>query len=137
MEAKRPEHRDVALIALFDRDGRVLLQHRTEDAPYLPGCWGFFGGGMEEGETPEVAVRREAKEEIRYKLKQPRPVLTMPYADDKRKGLQYIFIEPYDPAQKIDLREGQGWGWFRLEEMIFLKIASFDREALRQLQGKF
>ncbi len=31
-----------------------------------PGCWGFFGGHIEADETPEVAVRRELKEEIGY-----------------------------------------------------------------------
>lgn len=41
------------------RDGEVLLVRHT----YLPG-WYFPGGGVNRGESPEEAVRREAKEEV-------------------------------------------------------------------------
>ena len=64
--------RDVAVLILYDGDGRILLQHRTEDAPTFPDCWAFFGGGLEEGETPEQAVEREIIEELAYKLRSPR-----------------------------------------------------------------
>ena len=52
--------RRVALFVLRDAQGRVLIQLRTQDAPILPGHWGFFGGGIEKGESPEAAVRRPA-----------------------------------------------------------------------------
>jgi 8-oxo-dGTP diphosphatase len=31
-----------------------------------PGCWAFFGGHIDPGETPEEAVKRELLEEISY-----------------------------------------------------------------------
>lgn len=43
---------------LFDDQGRVLLQRRGDS-----GKWGFPGGAIELGETPEVAAVRELKEE--------------------------------------------------------------------------
>ncbi|MDP2708681.1 MAG: NUDIX domain-containing protein [bacterium] len=58
--------RNVALIILFDQDKKILLQHRAEDAKRLPGYWGFFGGGIDQGETPEQAVRRETMEVLKY-----------------------------------------------------------------------
>lgn len=43
---------------LFDGEGRVLLQKRGDS-----GSWGFPGGAIELGETPEEAAVREIKEE--------------------------------------------------------------------------
>ena len=43
---------------VFDQDGRVLLQRRGDSNQ-----WGFPGGAIEIGETPEMAVVREFREE--------------------------------------------------------------------------
>lgn len=43
---------------LFDEQGRVLLQKRGNS-----GKWGFPGGAIELGETPEDAAIREVREE--------------------------------------------------------------------------
>ncbi|MBD3304583.1 NUDIX domain-containing protein [Candidatus Woesearchaeota archaeon] len=61
--------RRVALFVLRDAEDKVLLQHRSESAKLLPDYWAFFGGGIEEGETPEQAVVREAGEELGIELK--------------------------------------------------------------------
>ena len=53
----------VVAAALIDRDGRVLLAQRSQDA-VLGGLWEFPGGKVEPGETPEDALVRELKEEI-------------------------------------------------------------------------
>lgn len=51
---------------LFVSDGRVLLLRRADTAQDAPGTWGFPGGGIETGETPETAARRELQEECGY-----------------------------------------------------------------------
>lgn len=60
----RPFH--VAL-AILHRDGQFLLQLR-DNIPGIvyPGYWGLFGGHLEMGETPAVALKRELLEEIGY-----------------------------------------------------------------------
>ena len=42
----------------------LLLQLRDIYAPNYPHHWGIFGGHMEAGESPEVAVWRELDEEL-------------------------------------------------------------------------
>ena len=52
-----------SLVILVDRRGWVLMQERDEFAPRAPLRWGCVGGGVEAGETPEVAAYRELAEE--------------------------------------------------------------------------
>lgn len=51
---------------LFVNAGRVLLLKRSDSAKDAPGTWGFPGGGIEAGETPAIAARRELQEECGY-----------------------------------------------------------------------
>ena len=53
----------VAACALVDLDGRVLLARRPEGKK-MAGLWEFPGGKLNPGETPEVALIRELKEEL-------------------------------------------------------------------------
>lgn len=55
-----------AVIALIrDEEGKILLQKRNDPSiPESHGRWEFPGGGVEFGETLEVALQRECQEEI-------------------------------------------------------------------------
>ncbi len=46
---------------IFDHQGKVLLQRRGDSHQ-----WGFPGGAIEPGETPEMTAVREAKEETGF-----------------------------------------------------------------------
>ena len=49
---------------IYDKDGKVLLQSRGDSKK-----WGFPGGAIELGETPEMAAIREVKEETGLDVK--------------------------------------------------------------------
>jgi 8-oxo-dGTP diphosphatase len=53
----------VAAVALIDTEGRVLLAQRPPGKS-LAGLWEFPGGKVEQGESPEVALIRELREEL-------------------------------------------------------------------------
>lgn len=53
----------------------VLLVLRAATAGDFPHTWGFPGGGIEPGETPEQAAIRESQEEIAYAPAEPFVVL--------------------------------------------------------------
>jgi 8-oxo-dGTP diphosphatase len=55
--------RRIAGVLLVDAAGRLLLQLRDGQAQISPNQWSLVGGGIEDGETPEEAVRRELLEE--------------------------------------------------------------------------
>lgn len=53
----------VSAAALVDADGRVLVQRRPDGSDF-PGFWEFPGGKIEPGESPEIALVRELREEL-------------------------------------------------------------------------
>jgi 8-oxo-dGTP pyrophosphatase MutT (NUDIX family) len=128
---------DFVLLVLYNREGQFLLQHRDDTATY-PGYWGFFGGAIEEGESPEVAMQREAFEELRYSLIDLIPKLIIPYQEQElgRFGTKYYSSELCLKMDSLELHEGQGMGWFAIPEMATLKMKASNRSILEKLAAQ-
>ena len=98
---------EVAL-AILPCEGKFLMQLR-DDIPTIlyPGLWGLFGGHMEAGETPEIAVEREVLEEIGYQITNPQKFGC--YNDDR--VIRHIFYAPLTVSlDRLVLTEGWDLG---------------------------
>lgn len=123
--------RKVALIVFYDENKRILLQHRVSISKRGEE-WGFFGGGIEAGETPEQTVIRETEEELGYKL------VNFEYIGNYKNTLEdgytidrHIFVSPLeDKISKFAQNEGEKMQLFTIEEAKKLKMISGDYEAL-------
>ena len=78
-------------IAILYHQNKFLLQLR-DDIPGIiyPGHWGLFGGHIEPGETPDVAVKRELLEEIGYSP----PILSKFNCYSDSKVVRHVYHAP-------------------------------------------
>jgi 8-oxo-dGTP diphosphatase len=122
--------RQVSVLILYRADGRILLQHRTKDAPTFPDYWAFFGGGIENGESPEEAVRREALEELGYSLAGPSFFKTVKISHQGNEHTIHVFVEKFGGGN-LTLGEGQAMGWFLPGDVGAMKVNDHDRSIIQ------
>ena len=125
--------KNVSVLLLYNHEGKILLQHRTKDAPTFPDYWGFFGGAVEKDESPEQAVKREASEELGYAVAIARPLTTQPFTYRGIDHTMHAFIEPYD-GSSLTLNEGQGMGWFLTSDIESLLMNDHDRLVIEAMK---
>ena len=126
--------RNVSVLILYNKDKEILLQHRAKDAKRLPDYWAFFGGGIEDGETPEQALRREIFEELEYKVLNPTKVLVQKFTHNEDENTKYVFVEEYDYSQPLLQHEGQNKGWWKFDDLEQLKIVDHDKVTLTEIK---
>lgn len=51
-------------VAVVEKDGKILMGNKTPGRGPYPDTWRLPGGGIDAGETPEDAVKREVMEEV-------------------------------------------------------------------------
>jgi 8-oxo-dGTP pyrophosphatase MutT (NUDIX family) len=125
--------RAVACMLLVDARGWLLLQLRDRQARVAPGKWGLPGGGIEQGEQPEEAARRELLEETGLSVAGPltpfwqgrRPAYTNPNA-----YIEYhIYCARTEATQRdVVLGEGEAMEFTppeRIAELDLMSSAQF------------
>ena len=101
---------------MIECDGRWLLQLRDDIEGILyPGQWALFGGHLDPGETPEVALKRELEEEINWAGSDLAPWFEL--RDEQR--IRHFFRGPLAvPFGSLTLLEGQDMGLAELDELL-------------------
>jgi len=114
-------------LLIENREGKVLLQLR-DNIPGIPwpDCWGTFGGQIEEGESPEEAIKREIMEELAYELSDAEYFGNFPY--DGYDIFMYRKIVPGLSLADVTVREGQRAAFFSLEELKKVECAANCKE---------
>jgi mutator protein MutT len=125
--------RNISVLILYSVTGQILLQHRSHDAPRLPNFWAFFGGGIEQGESPREALEREIREELSYQVQNPYLLLAQEIRDEGDQNTKYVFVEQYQ-NQPLQLGEGQAMGWFTPEQTYQLQMIEHDRDVVKRMQ---
>lgn len=112
----------------------VFLQKRSKDAVRLPDFFGFFGGGIDEGETPEQALTREVYEELAYTTENVQYIGS--YREDSLHA--YCHLAPDDFEKRITVQEGEYGTWFTKEQYLAEeKLIDLDKIILADVFEKF
>jgi 8-oxo-dGTP pyrophosphatase MutT (NUDIX family) len=108
------------------------LQKRDENAERSPGLFGFFGGGIEEGESVDEAMMREIKEELNYA-----PAKACYFSRYEAAHIvNNIFIEEVqdDFEKRVQVREGEYGRFFTLEDaLVEPKVSQLTKLVLFQI----
>ena len=124
------EIRRVATLILYDSQRRVLLQNR-EGISKSGEKWGFFGGGVEDGETPRQALVREIREELSYEVQQG-DFLGV-YEGVTGSGVHltnYVYIAKEPIFACFRQSEGNGMRYFPIQDTVELNMNGLDHDVL-------
>ena len=107
----------VSAVALIDTDGRILLAQRPAGKE-MSGLWEFPGGKIEFGETPQIALSRELKEELSLNVS-PSRIITEQFFnyDDKYVKLMVLNCGIIE-EDRIKLLEHDEMKWLSKEELF-------------------
>lgn len=122
-----------AAIALIARGRRILLGRRAA-APYA-GSWDLPGGFVEGDETPEVALRRELKEELGVRVRSARFLgfFHETYGPRGFPILVMVFRVRLAPGRFVTASDLSEVRWFDRERLPFREIRFPSmRKALRR-----
>ena len=113
---------------IFDNEGKVLLQRRGDSDK-----WGFPGGAVEIGETPEMAATREAKEETGLDVEIGKLIgvftdLDIVYPSGDKAQSIVIAYELKNVGGKLfcDQKEPKEWKYFTKEDRPILFTKSHE-----------
>ena len=117
--------------AIIVEDGKILLTHELNS-----GWWLIPGGGLEEGETPEMCVIREVEEETGLIVRPVRQFLTLHEYYKEYRYTGYIFICEVSGKGRMNLtdaekKRGVQPEWISLQDAIdmFSKHESYAEES--------
>lgn len=115
---------DLGVIGLCVRpsDGALLMAQHTWDPYHNGSTWKFVGGGVEPGELPEDAMRREWREELGVGFTVLGLVGVSHRAESDRTHILYLFDGTCDWRKiQVDHQELARFGWVTRRRLAVLK----------------
>lgn len=111
-----------AVAVIVNSDNKILLLKRANiKDSWMPGKWGLVGGGIEKGETPEKACKREITEETGLEINKFIKSFSIQRKTD---SIEHVFVCRYkgETTDVVLNDENTNYGWYDTSEMQYLDI---------------
>ena len=118
--------------AVIQKNTKYLIAQRNRNK-HFAFHWEFPGGKVDNGETFEIALQREIKEELSIDIKILKKVSSQKHKDDKiNVNVHYFLCEHSDG--KINLFEHEDLKWVTRTELFSYKMAPGDSKIIKFLK---
>ena len=134
MPRKTLPHYQIAVGVIWD-DGYVFIDRRPEDG-LLGGMWEFPGGKIENGESPQEAVKREIKEELQLEVEVGDYYMEVQHAYTHFKITLQVYHCMYKGGEPI-LNAATDWRWVKPEELKYYAFATANKKIIQRLEKEF
>ena len=127
-----PTWQPVVALRLVGRDGHWLMHCRPQGKAHA-GLWEFPGGKVENGETPRLAMVREAQEELGIALATED---LKPSGFAEGNGIVLFLYTATRWAGSLEAREGGKLAWFDPAAVSSLEMPELDHALVAQLRRR-
>ena len=117
--------------AIIRREDRIFATQRGYGD--LKDWWEFPGGKMEDGETPEMALRREIREELSTDISVDELLCTVDYDYPKFHLTMHCFLCSL-LREALHLNEHEAARWLSKDELDSVQWLPADQEVIRLLK---
>jgi len=107
---------------VLEQNGKILLGKRSDWKAKAPGYWCPISGHIENDESEEEAVIREANEELGIVVKPVKKIASSP-THDKTVMLHWWKADIISGSPVINNNENSEIRWFTKEELVLLTPA--------------
>lgn len=123
----------VSLLLFYDCEGKILLNHRRDNLHENEDVREIIGGGIDQGESPSDAIKREIYEELGYIIDETKDNLkfVQKFGDVSLFKAKFPEFQSFSDTNEVKLSDLK---LFSVKEALALKLLPMTRKILERIE---